>query len=142
VFRPSNRGVTISHHLVTGPKAPVVRDWAFDTRGIGVQPIVFIEGYQPRHHYGSDPEMIVAVNEMRKVTGGKVLSNTGVKKVVHRELMQLVGCWTFTTPSHHQDLRAAARIALLGMLKNPGLNELLADVVRDHLHGNTWYVHS
>jgi hypothetical protein len=142
VFRPTKRHIEITHLAVPGPRAIAVRDWAMDTRGIGVRPTIFIEGYQPRHHYGSDPMMIAAVNDMRKATGGTVVNNTGVKKVVRRDLMGLLGVWTFGTVTHHQDLRAAARIALLGMLKDPRLNELVADVVRDHLAGDSWYVHS
>jgi hypothetical protein len=62
--------------------------------------------------------------------------------VVRRQLMELVGVWSFTTSTHHQDLRSAARIALLGMLKHAVTNELLADIVADHLKGTTWQVKS
>lgn len=136
-FEPVTHRIQVSHEAVPGPDAARSAGWI--SKGAG-NPSVFIEGYKPRHHFGSDPKMIVAVNELRKATGGTVLLNTGVKKVVRRDLMVLVGVWTFGTVTHHQDLRAAARIALLGMLKDPAMNRLLADVVRDHLAGNTWQV--
>jgi hypothetical protein len=66
----------------------------------------------------------------------------GVKKVVKSPLMELLGVWDFRLKTHHQDLRSAARIALLGMLKDDHLNKLLTDVVADHLRGENWNVHS
>ena len=49
-------------------------------------------------------------------------------------------CGSSAPPTHHQDLRSAARIALLGMLRDEQMNRLLADVVRDHLAGETWTI--
>jgi hypothetical protein len=40
--------------------------------------------------------------------------------------------------THHDDLRSAARILVLGMLKNPMLNEVLSDYVRDRIKGRPW----
>ena len=84
--------------------------------------------------------MVTAVSEMRKATGGKVLLNEGVKKVIRPELMKLLHVWLFSTKTHHQDLRAAARIGLFGMVKDEHLNRVLADIVRDHLDGCDWKV--
>ena len=86
--------------------------------------------------------MVSAVTEFRKELGGTVLQNMGVKKVVKSPLMELLGVWNFNTPTHHQDLRSAARIGLLGMLKDDILNKLLTDIVADHLSGEAWDVHS
>jgi len=105
-----------------------------------VRPQVFIEGYRPRSHFAGDQKMVTAVNEMRKMTGGMALLNEGVKKVIRPELMRLLDVWSFSTATHHQDLRSAARIALYGMVKTPWMNQVLADLVRDHLEGDTWKV--
>ena len=140
VFRAKQRVIEISHEAVAGDKAPPVRAWIDGAQNVKVKPVVFIEAYNPRHHYKQDQRMVLAVAAMRTCTGGTVLPNTGVKKVVRRGLMELLGVWSFGTVTHHQDLRSAARIALLGMLKDPTMNQLLADVVRDHLAGNTWSV--
>jgi hypothetical protein len=85
--------------------------------------------------------MLAAVADMRRETRGTVLNNTGVKKVVRQPLMELLGVWKFSTTTHHQDLRSAARIALLGMLKHQELNRLLTEVVKDNLEGRGWRVH-
>lgn len=142
VFVPLARTILVDHKVVAGPDSTAVRDWARGPQPYGVPPTIYIEDYQPRHHYTPDLEMVKAVSVMRKEAAGIVLMNTGVKKVVRRQLMELVGVWSFPTVTHHQDLRSAARIALLGMLKHAVTNELLADVVADHLKGHTWQVKS
>lgn len=104
------------------------------------KPHIFIEGYRPRSNLNSDKRMVEGVAAIRAATKGQVLLNTGVKKVVKKPLMELLGVWSFSTVTHHQDLRSAARIALLGMLKDEQMNRLLANVVRDHLRGSDWNV--
>lgn len=146
IFNTDNKIISVTHEAVIGPNAQAVND--FITQPVvdpdlwgGGTPHIFIEKYQPRSHFSTDARMMQAVSEMKAgLPGSQVLLNTGVKKVVRRELMQLLGVWQFATTTHHQDLRAAARIALLGMLKDERMNTLLADVVRDHLEGRTWDV--
>jgi hypothetical protein len=140
VFRSKQQAIEISHEAVKGPDSKAVKDWVENPLNVKVPPAVYIEAYNPRHHYKQDQRMVISVQAMRQFTGGTVLPNTAVKKVVRRGLMELVGVWSFGTVTHHQDLRSAARIALLGMLKDQQMNQLLADVVRDHLAGNTWSV--
>lgn len=102
---------------------------------------VFIEAYRPRHNYDTNPKMTEAVQRIHHaIRGSKVINNTGVKKVIKRSLMELLGLWIFATKTHHQDLRAGAYIALYGIVKDDRLNEILADVVSDHLDGRTWNV--
>jgi hypothetical protein len=102
---------------------------------------IFIEAYRPRSHFNTDARMTEAVNATRAALPGSiVLLNTGVKKVVKQPLMELLGVWKFSTPTHHQDLRSAARIALLGALRDDKLNRIIADIVRDHINGNDWCV--
>lgn len=140
LFVPSVREVHLEHEAIAGPDAKATADWI--STGEFVEPTVFIEGYRPRSHFNSDAQMTAAVQQIRAATGGRVLLNTGVKKVVKQPLMELLGCWKFSTVTHHQDLRSAARIALLGMLKQESFNVLLTSVVRDHLAGRTWRVSS
>lgn len=139
MFWPTEKRVEIEHAVFSGTKAQPVKDWV-EAPGIRVRPRVFVEGYRPRSHLATDQKMVTAVSEMRKATGGKVLLNEGVKKVIRPELMKLLNVWLFSTPTHHQDLRAAARIGLYGMVKEPYLNQVLADLVRDHLDGHDWQV--
>ena len=41
--------------------------------------------------------------------------------------------YNFSQASHHQDLRSAARIALLGMMKDPDLNMRLSKMFYEAL---------
>ena len=71
-----------------------------------------IEAYRPRSHLQSDARMGALVNKLRdSIPGSRTMDNTGMKTVITPELMKLMGVWLFTTKSHHQDLRSAARIA-------------------------------
>lgn len=147
VFDPAPQVIHVDHKAIVGPDATAVTMWAMGWRTTPVQPYftapkIFIEGYRPRSAFNTDARMAEAVSKMRAATKGKVLDNTGVKKVVRRQLMELLGVWRFSTPTNHDDLRSAARIALLGMLKDEQMNHLLADIVRDHLNGQSWTVRS
>lgn len=144
VFDRVNTTVTVEHKAIVGPNAYAAGQWIMRSNGHGVlpSPATFVEGYRPRSHFGSDERMVTAVSEFRKELNATVLLNHGVKKVVRQPLMELVGCWNFSTVTHHQDLRAAARIALFGMLKDDQLNRLLTDIVLAQLNGRPWRVHS
>lgn len=140
-FLPKMREVYASHAVVQGTNVmdtwKVVDDW---THGRRCE--VYIEGYRSRSNLAHDKDMLIAVSEMKKEMGptAKVLDNTGVKKTVKPAVLQALGVWKFSTPTHHDDLRSAARIAVLGMLKEH--NELLATVIRDHIDGNGWTIHA
>jgi len=143
-FFPEEKAIEIGHQAISGAKpedhARAAEQWIFSDID-RPRPHIFIEKYQPRGHLNSDAKMAATVHEIKAaLPSATVLLNTGVKKVVRRPLMELLGVWSFTTVTHHQDLRSAARIAVLGMLKSDVHNRLLADVVRDHLKGATWDV--
>lgn len=138
-FDPGGRTVCVRPTLVSGLDPDEVKAAAFSVSAPR-RDAVFVEGYRPRSNFGHDREMIEGVRAIAKATGGKVLDNMGVKKIIKRPLMELLGVYTFKQTSNHQDLRSAARIALLGMAKDDQLNELLADVVRDGVEGRAWSV--
>lgn len=138
VFMPEHRAVAIADEAVLGGDAEYVKLW-IDQLG-HPRAHIFIEAYRPRAHFGTDKDMVKAVNDIRAATRGTVLDNTGVKKIIRPQLMELLHVWKFSTRTHHQDLRSAARIALLGMMRDEELNRLLADVVRDHIDGNPWTI--
>lgn len=135
-----NRHVTVRHTAIDGPDAAATKKW-IDQPAVSM-PTVFIEGYRSRSNLGHDREMLNAVADFRKETRGTVLDNTGVKKIVLPSVLQVLGAWQFSTPTHHQDLRSAARIAVLGMMKDPDMNRLLADVIRDHIDGKPWTINN
>lgn len=115
-----------NHVLINGPDAGAVAEWVYRRP----EPAVFIEKYRPRSHYGTDERMVKAEAAFKQAMPKAVLlDNTGVLKVVSQDLLESIGLWRFATPSHHQDLRSAARVALLGMLRDPEMNRQLARFV-------------
>jgi hypothetical protein len=151
LFVPKVRKIKVSTEAVLSPPqgstgataAELVRAWVLaQADGFATLPRhIYIEGYRPRSAFNSDARMTALVQEIRRLLpSSTVLMNTGVKKVVKRPLMEVLGVWKFSTVTHHQDLRSAARIALLGMLKQETMNRLLTDIVLDHLDGRPWDV--
>ena len=99
---------------------------------------IFIEAYEPRSNFGHDTRMAELVKQIADKTGGTVISNKGVKKVIRKKLMKLLGLWNFQSQTHHQDLRSAAYIMLYGMVKDEVGNQLLTQIVMDHLAHDDW----
>lgn len=135
VFNQPKQSITLTHAVIDGLDSQEVHAW------VGAATDVFIEAYRPRHNLSSDQRMVAGVAELkRRIPAALVLPNLGITRVVPMQLMALIGVWDWPQSTHHQDLRSAARIALLGMMKNPGLNQVLSATVRDHLAGRTWEV--
>lgn len=140
--------IEIAHEAIAGADQVATDRWLTSvslrqkpwTPGKG--PMIFIEGYRPRGNFGTNDRMVQAIGNFKtQFPYAKVINNTGVKQVVRQPVMELLGVWKFSTPTHHQDLRSAARIGIYGALKNEVLNRLLFDIVNDHLNGQTWSVH-
>jgi hypothetical protein len=108
---------------------------AYVTYHSGDRTLTFVEAYRDRgtvfNTHGTMRNIEAALR--RSLPGVEILDNTGVKKVVTKPLMQLLGCWDFPTVTHHQDLRSAARIALYGGLKDSEINSLLTRIVMKQL---------
>lgn len=141
-FDLESQHLTVDHRAIDGLQADAAWDAVKDMTGFdnfGTFDI-FIEEYRPRSAYSVDPEMVAANSRFKHTLGGKLLRNTGVKKVVTRELMELCHVWKFSTTTHHQDLRSAARIALLGMMLDPALNQVLFTFTTDNIDGRNWNV--
>ena len=134
---PVKKEFTSWHETVVGCD-PVDVGEALERQTYGVPDHVFIEKYNPRSHFVHDAEMVAAVNTLKqKLPNAAVINNMGSKKVVRRPLLEQLDLWDFPT-THHQDLEAAARILVFGMLKNDELNEMLADFVRDLYAATPW----
>lgn len=143
LFDSSSRTVALLHNVVFNADAKAAAQWISNLLPPSPMPTVYIEDYRPRSHFDTDRRMSELIQELRLyLPRAEFLSNTGIKKVVKPELMQLLDVWSFSTITHHQDLRSAARIALLGMMKEEDTNRLLADIVRAHLEGDPWHVSS
>lgn len=139
LFGPRARTLEIEHTVVDGPNAVAIVDWI---QGLPTtKPWVYVEQYRPRQHLNSDARMTQVEHELRSLMStARFLPNMGIKRVVTADLLRLVEVWKFPTATHHHDLRAAARIALLGMVKHHDTNVVLADLVRAHLDGDPWTI--
>jgi hypothetical protein len=134
-FDTDNKEFAVDHYVAGGLDAAAVSDWLLKAPDAAV----FIEKYRPRAHYGTDEAMVKGEAAFKHaLPKARLMDNTGIRKVVSPGLLRLLGAWTYDTPTHHQDLRSAARIAILGMLKDDSMNEVLADVIRDELDGRPW----
>ena len=141
-FDFEKRRLTIDHRLVDGLDSTSARqDVEAMTKHKPYSTLdIFIEWYRPRSGFSVDERMVLANNDFRSDLHGRLLRNTGVKKVVTKELMELAHVWSFKTSTHHQDLRSAARIALLGMMLDPALNKALYIFATDNTDGRNWNV--
>jgi hypothetical protein len=140
-FTPSAKTIEVDHSVIDGPDADATAVWltthlVYDTMGR-----LFCEEYRPRSHLNSDKRMVQAEQQFKsRLPRLELINNTGMKKVVKRAFMERLGLWSWTTKTHHQDLRSAAMVLLYGMFKDEGLNRLLADFILDHINGNDWKV--
>lgn len=140
VFDQDNRQLTVRHLAVQGADTRAIEGWLNMHVPAGTKPAIYIEHYRRRSSFNTDDRMVQAVAKIHADVGGRVIRNTGVLKVVRRPLMELLGVWKFSTPTHHDDLRSAARVAVFGMLNDEDLNALVYEVVTSHLDGQAWSV--
>jgi len=139
MFGPTIRHLTIEHTVINGPDAVATVDWIQSLPT--VHPLIYVEQYRPRQNLSSDPRMTQVQHELQSLLSrARFLPNMGIKRVITRDLMEVLEVWKFPTSTHHQDLRSAARIALLGMAKHSEYNQVLADMVRAHLDGDPWTI--
>ena len=130
----SERWWKVEHEAINGLDIPAISAWVDQRPGHPV----FVEDYRARQSYNSDPEMIRGVDRIKmSVPNVTLINNSGSKKVIRPALLKLMSLYKFPT-THHQDLQAAARILIWGMLKNENYNELLATFVDDHISGHPW----
>ena len=140
-FEIERRELRIDHAVVDGLAANEARaKCALMTAKPLSICVTYIEKYTPRSGFGVDEQMVQANADFSRELQGFLLRNTGVKKVVTQELMELCHCWKFPSKTHHQDLRSAARIALLGMMLDDTLNQVLYAYVTDSIDGRKWNV--
>ena len=130
---PENTALSVtSEKLEGGHYAPIVE---YVKRKKRSMTFIFVEKYRDRgtvfNTHGTMRNIESAVQ--RALPTAVILDNTGVKQVVTKSLMQLLGCWDFSTTTNHQDIRSAARIALYGGLKDPVINGFLTQIVMKNL---------
>ena len=139
LFKQPAKELLIETHVIDGLDAEAVNEWTYQT-GLP-RPKVYVEKYRPRQNLSADTRMVQGERDLkREIPAAILLSNTGVKKVATEPLMKAMGLWSFKQSTHHQDLRSAARIAVLGMMKDEALNVTLSDLIRAHLNGKPWTI--
>lgn len=136
-FYPKIKRVAVSSAVVAAfaldSSPQLIAGWIRGEAPSGDRPRVFIEKYNPRPGIKANAKMQEMENALvRTVPHAERINNMGVKNIITTQMMQLFQVWTFSVPTHHQDLRSAARIALFGAVKDDELNRLVADAVRDH----------
>jgi hypothetical protein len=143
-FEPDMKVMSVStlvvHHSDVDTTTKTVKDW-LDQKPALDPARIFIERYVPRPGMSTSPMMTELERGLAMaLPRAELVRNTGVKQIIPQDLMQMLKVWTFSTPTNHDDLRAAARIGLYGMAKDVYLNKILADVVRALLDGDPWLV--
>lgn len=100
---------------------------------------VFVENFQQRgRNVFQDQDMLALVRETRKAVRGELIDNTSVKKIVTEDTLDAFKMRRFNVSTNHQDLKSAARILLMGMIKDDDLNVVVADFILDHIEGKPW----
>ena len=136
------RRLTVRYLVIdSGDHAAQAAEWVDQLTKAKKTP-VFIESYRERgQNYGTNTGMRQLLGEFRThLPSATVLDNMGVKKIVRRPLRQVLGLDSFPT-THHQDLESAARILVMGMLKDEKLNLELTKVLEAHLDGDPYEIH-
>ena len=96
---------------------------------------IIVEEYRPKSHFSSDTKMVEGQAMLKlHLPSAKIINNSGVKSIVTKELLQLLDLYDWSTTTHHNDLRSAARIALLAMLRDERANNRLAKFVEAALN--------
>ena len=95
---------------------------------------IIVEEYRPKSHFSTDTKMVEGQALLKlHLPSAKIINNSGVKSIVTKELLQLLDLYVWPT-THHNDLRSAARIALLAMLRDERANNRLAKFVEAALN--------
>ena len=90
---------------------------------------IIVEEYRPKSHFSTDTKMVEGQAMLKlHLPSAKIINNSGVKSIITKELLQLLDLYDWPT-THHNDLRSAARIALLAMLRDERANNRLAEFV-------------
>ena len=108
----------------------------FVVKGINVQEIAqrvgawdaFVEDYRVRSGFSTNSAMMKGIGELKQVLPRlTIVPNQDSKFVVSNEMLKLLGLYNSPVKSNHQDIRAAKRIALFGLIReNSEMNTLIA----------------
>lgn len=138
LLKPASQVLEVEYAVVKGMDPLRYKQW-IDLRL--PEPLVFIEKYRPRSNFGTDERMVQGERDFRvTLPKATLLTNTGIRSVVKPAVLQAMDLWQFRLPTHHQDLRSAARILVLGLMKHEQGNTVLADLICAELDGDPWQI--
>lgn len=146
----SNRIETSTTGIVLLDNARLIGSWAvpygvngfrqwFDDVGSTLEPdVVVVEEYRARDNDKSkDNSVLETITYIQLCYPEAVLQfNAGYKSDIPDELLKVLGLWEFEK-THHQDIRASARLGLFYALRND-IEEVVKDVgkVVSEYHNN------
>ena len=127
----------VEHKIVESDNPAETAAWV-RRHDVSNQACIYIEKYLDRGTvFNTHSRMRAFEQELKRaLPAAKLVDNTGAKKIVTRELMELLDVWKFPT-TNHRDLQAAARIALFGALKDTELNRVLYNLTIKLLERST-----
>lgn len=119
----------IQHRVLAGIDGRAIEDVIAEFTEEATRALTFVEKYRPRSNFNLDKEMIAGERTIKDhLPYARFINTTGIKTVVKPELLRRLQLDKFKTPTHHGDLVSAARILLLGALKEDDINERLATI--------------
>ncbi|MGT2761935.1 hypothetical protein [Streptococcus intermedius] len=143
----SNKIETSTTGIVLLDNARLVDSWAvsygmkgfhqwYSTIGLDLEPdVIVVEKYEARDNDQSkDNSVLETIAYIQLCFPDAILQrNAGYKSDIPNNLLKVLGLWKFEK-SHHQDIRAAARLGLFWAMRND-IEEVVSDigkVVREH----------
>ena len=123
-----NNAKLVNHWVVPSAKIHDIRKW-FEEVGRFLQAdVVVIEKFEARDNDKSkDNSVLENVALFRVLFPDAVLQrNAGYQTDIPNELLKRLGLWKFEK-SHHQDVRAAARLGLFWAMRND-VKEVINDI--------------
>ncbi|HEU8018238.1 TPA: hypothetical protein VWH77_001506 [Streptococcus pneumoniae] len=118
----------VDHWVVPSAKIESTRKW-FEEVGRFLKPdIVVIEKFEARDNDKSkDNSVLENIALLQILFPGSVLQrNAGYQTDIPNDLLKALGLWTFDK-SHHNDVRAAARLGLFYAQRND-IEEVIVDI--------------
>lgn len=139
----AKRTIDIRFEIINGVDISKTQYWV-NKQGLDA---LFIEDYNPGNYTREDKKMSEALGRLKSAfipTDDPIVryvDNAGINTLIPIAVLRCFGVDKFPVSTNHNDLVSAAKIALLGMLKDKsGLRLLVSRVVRDHLTNRAWKV--
>lgn len=129
----------VNNWVVPSAKIHDIRKW-FEEVGRFLQAdVVVIEKFEARDNDKSKDNSVLETIDLFQILFPKSVlqNNAGYKSDIPDDLLKILGLWKFDK-SHHQDVRAAARLGLFWAMRND-IEEVIQDIgkVVSEYHNNS-----